>query len=478
MNRHFALSVVVLTLVAGLSLPTTTATLAESTPPAPSPEPSSSGPPITDPGRERADIAWQVRPAYSEGEDPRAYFVLESDPGARLSDVMVIDNVSREAVTVAIYGQEAVLTADGKYSAPPGRAEQGSFGLWISPSVESITVEPYSTGEVPFTIEIPEAATPGDYDGAIFTSYLQPQEQDGETVMVDMRVGVRVHLRVSGDLNPALKVDSLKVERTNPWWNPLPCDVYASFRVTNVGNVRVTAKAVSDVAANYLFGKVNKTGLGDVSTPELLPGSSVVFSTGEPGPEDAWAQGPRIEGIWGFGKQTYTVYLVNGKVPNSEQTAPTAQATVTVWLIPWIPLVLLVALLVWLFRLIIRRVFRARLERRKLRKAAKRKAKREAKGKAPGKAEEKAQPNQHATATSGKSASAGSDRKPDGHPSEGNGEDADKGAQTPTTVSEGDASEPADRPGADEPGDEPAAKPEQKAPGEPGVEPADPRDHP
>jgi len=303
--------------------------------------------------------------------------VVEVDPGDVYSDVMLVDNVSKEPVTVAIYGHEALLTLDGKYTAPPGKPSGDSFGLWIVPSKDEVTVQPYASVEVPFTVKVPEAATPGDYDGAVFTSYIKPPEETGEQFSVDMRVGVRLHLRVRGDLEPALRVDDLRVERANPWWNPLPGDVNLSFRVSNTGNVRVTAKGVAEANANYLIKKVYKTGLGEVMTPETLPGSIVVFSAGPPEAAGAWAQGPKVEGVWGFGKQTYTVYLVNGQVPNSDQKAPTATATITVWVIPWIPLVLLVLILLWLLRLIFRRIFRRRIERRRQEKIDKREAKKE-----------------------------------------------------------------------------------------------------
>ncbi|MCL1898690.1 MAG: hypothetical protein FWG16_07725, partial [Micrococcales bacterium] len=218
-------------------------------------------------------------------------------------------------------------------------------------------------------------ATPGDYDGAVFTSLMTTASQQGETVNLDLRVGVRVHLRVKGEIHPSVRVDDVKVERLNPWWNPLPGDVRLSFRATNTGNVRVTAKAVADVRANYILRKANKTAQREVYTPELLPGSTVVFSIDEPELVGAWAQGPTIAGIWQFGRQTYSVYLVNGKVPNSDARPETAIGTITVWVIPWVPLIVAVLLLALLLRGVYRIVFRRRIEERFERKIARRRAK-------------------------------------------------------------------------------------------------------
>jgi len=319
--------------------------------------------------------AWRVRPAPSTSGESRNYFVLEADPGAAIADVMVVENLSGEAKTLQVYGQEALLTPDGKYSAPAGRPIEGSFGKWISPSVETVTIEPYATVEVPFTIAVPQGATPGDYDGAVFTTLSEPTDQNGKQVVLDFRVGVRVHLRVKGDLGPRLEISEVTPVRLTPWWNPFPADVGVSFKVTNTGNVRISGKVVTGVVADYLWRKERQSGLDSVESPELLPGSSIVFSAEPVAESGAWAQGPHFTGLWEFGKQTYTVHVVNAKVPNSDVYVPSVQATAEVWMIPWIPLGILVLILLVTARWGFRKIFAARIERRATEKVAQRAAK-------------------------------------------------------------------------------------------------------
>jgi|GEM_PF-365241 len=327
-----------------------------------------------EPAREAS--AWRVSPIVSTAGEFRNYFILDADPGDAIADVLVVENLSSEPRELQVYGQEARLTPDGKYSAPPGRAVEGSFGTWIRPSVDTVTVEPYAKVEVPFSIAIPQGATPGDYDGAVFTTLASPADQGGEQVVVDFRVGVRVHLRVAGDVAPGLEVSDVEPVRLTAWWNPLPADVGVSFTVTNTGNVRVTGRAVSEVVADYVWRTERQSGIDSVETPELLPGSSVVFSAEPAEGASVWAQGPYFTKLWGFGKQSYTVRIVNAEVPNSDTQVPSVAATAEIWVMPWIPLAVVLIALVLLVRRGYRRIFAVRIARRRAAREARRAARR------------------------------------------------------------------------------------------------------
>jgi hypothetical protein len=312
-------------------------------------------------------------------DNPRTAFDFAAEPGDALADVMLIENLSDKAQTIAIYGQEAVLTPDGKYSAPPGRAQEGSFGAWIIPASDELTVDPYGEAQVPFTIQVPVGATPGDYDGALFTTLAQLPSADGEQVVVDLRVGIRVHVRVVGDLAPALAISEITPVRLAPWWNPLPSEVGLNFAVTNTGNVRVEARVATQVVADYLVKTDRFDGLDPAETPELLPGSTITLSAKPVEETGAWARSPYFAKLWGFGKQTFTVHLVSGEVPHSDIAVPTVSRTVEVWVIPWIPAGVVLIVLLWCLRAIWRRIFRKSRERRQAQRIANREAKKKAK---------------------------------------------------------------------------------------------------
>ena len=70
-------------------------------------------------------------------------------------------------------------------------------------------VQPGESVEVPFTVTVPDNATPGDYVGGIVTSLTQ--SGDAEGINVDRRLGIRIRLRVGGELKPSLAVEDLHV---------------------------------------------------------------------------------------------------------------------------------------------------------------------------------------------------------------------------------------------------------------------------
>src|SRR5690606_16857420 len=82
-------------------------------------------------------------------------------------------------------------------------------GAWATPSHPQVTVPPASSVEVPFTIAIPENATPGDHAGGIVTSLVQAQSE--QNITVDRRLGTRIHLRVGGDVAPGMGIADVEL---------------------------------------------------------------------------------------------------------------------------------------------------------------------------------------------------------------------------------------------------------------------------
>ncbi|GAA1816749.1 hypothetical protein [Nesterenkonia flava] len=83
--------------------------------------------------------------------------------------------------------------------------------------------------------------------------------QDSGGVGMESRVGVRVHLRVAGDLVPTLAVTGLET-RYEGSWNPFtPGTLYVDYRVENTGNVRLGSESTA-VGSHVL-------GIGERSAP-------------------------------------------------------------------------------------------------------------------------------------------------------------------------------------------------------------------
>ncbi len=112
---------------------------------------------------------------------------------------------------------------------------------------------------------MPDDATPGDYAAGVVSSLVVVAE-DGVTT--DRRLGSRVHLRVQGELAPALAVDDVRLAYDGTL-NPFaPGSATVTFTVTNEGNARVAPATAVRVAGPFGLGATSAT---DVDVPELLP---------------------------------------------------------------------------------------------------------------------------------------------------------------------------------------------------------------
>lgn len=142
-------------------------------------------------------ITWAVSPSTGGVPDKRSWVELELEPGAVASDEAVVRNLSTEAVTFRISAADGYFTDTGRFSMLESGRESVDAGTWIS-APETVTVEPGGSGTVPFTVTVPENATPGDHAAGIAASVVsQGTGPDGSGVGVESRIGFRVMTRVT-----------------------------------------------------------------------------------------------------------------------------------------------------------------------------------------------------------------------------------------------------------------------------------------
>lgn len=214
------------------------------------------------------EVTWGVRPAPGADGEQRENYVYEIEPGDEVTDAIVVANYDAVPLVLDVYAADAFTTSSGQLDAATRDVTPRGVGAWALPVADRITIEPGESVEVPFTISIPENATPGDHAGAILTALTTPQIEDG--VSVDRRLGIRMHVRVAGDLAPTLLVDDLRVDYAGTL-NPFGLgEATISYTVRNVGNTRLTAD--QSVTASGPFGVFAAEAADLASVPELLPG--------------------------------------------------------------------------------------------------------------------------------------------------------------------------------------------------------------
>ena len=279
-----------------------------------------------------------VRPATAQAPDQRSSFTYSATPGARLTDFVAVSNVGETPLSLRIYASDAFNTPEGGFDLLAGTGKPVEVGAWTAVSTNTVSVPPRSVAIVPFTLTIPANASPGDHAGGIVAALGTEQTgANGQKVAVEQRVGARIYLRVSGELQPALSVTDLAADYHGSLLGR--GEVTLSYVVRNTGNVRLSGTQWAKVSTPW-GSTVDADALAPI--PELLPGSSMTMST-------------KVTGLLSTGWLTGTVHVDPVAVPgHPDPAAAPAEADVTFAAVPWLYLaallVLVPALLFWLWR--------------------------------------------------------------------------------------------------------------------------------
>lgn len=294
-------------------------------------------------------VTWTLEPATADGPDGRVSLRHEVAAGGTVIDAVALTNYSDAPATFDVYAGTGTVTTGGDFDVV--RAEPGSAGdaAWLTvgpldgatPIQGGVRVElPASSAVVvPLTVRVPANATPGDHPVGVVAELVAG---DDAVVRLAARVGVRVHLRVTGDIVPRLAPTQVRAI-WEPSWNPFsPGSLRVEYVVANDGNVRLGATPAAAVEGPFGAGAVTASG---APVREVLPGQAV------PGviEVDAW---PLVRSV----TEVSVTPSVVGEDDVEAALLPVT-VTVTTWTVPWSQLGLLVVLggAVWLVRWLRRR---------------------------------------------------------------------------------------------------------------------------
>ena len=211
--------------------------------------------------------------------DDRTRLSYQMKPGQRLDDEYVVRNTGSTPQTVTLFATDAFNTDSGQYALLDTSKKPTAVGTWIifngADTVEHIALAPGQQKTVPFAVNVPANAGPGDHAGGIVVSNQAPSGQ----ILVDRRVATRLYVRVPGELQPQLTIASLNATY-DPSWNPLDGKTTLTFTIRNGGNVSLGAQLLA--GANTFFGIATGAPVRLV-VPEILPGSTRTMSVVVPG---------------------------------------------------------------------------------------------------------------------------------------------------------------------------------------------------
>jgi hypothetical protein len=218
--------------------------------------------------------AWSVFPTANP--NARLYFTPKVKPGATYKDSATIVNKTDRPMTFNLYAADAFTTPGGDFALARRTDPKRDVAAWVRLPFARVQMGPRSTLKVPFSVNVPKHASPGDHVGGIAAeSTTGSYEQRGQLgVSVLQAVATRLYLRVDGPIRPALSVQSLHldVNRSLPGYAGGPVDTTVTYSVKNVGNVRIEL-ANAKTTLRPWFG--SSIGLPALALPELLPGSEL-----------------------------------------------------------------------------------------------------------------------------------------------------------------------------------------------------------
>lgn len=238
---------------------------------------------LTPAGAARAEdtIGISARPAAADGTaDTRTRFSYKVDPGQRVDDNFLVANTGSTPQNFTVIATDAFNDGEGDFALLGTEEASTSVGQWVKfengTNRIEFSLEPGQSRLLPFTVELPADATPGDHAGGLVASVVTP----GEQVNLDRRVGTRLYARVSGQLQPLLSISALNSEYLGDWWNPFSGTVRMYYTVMNTGNVALATN--TSFGVDTWFGLQAAASNGD-AIAELLPGGGRSVTVDVPG---------------------------------------------------------------------------------------------------------------------------------------------------------------------------------------------------
>jgi len=275
------------------------------------------------------DVAWTVRTASNSYGADRSSYSYAVNPGGKVDDTMVVANRGKDPLDLAVYAADGFTTQTGQLDLLTRDKKSTAIGLWLRAGGDHVTVQPGKSVEVPFTVAVPDNATPGDYVGGVMTSLTQPDQEQG--INVERRLGIRVKLRVGGDLTPRLAIENLHVDYAGSG-NPFAKgDAKVTYTIHNSGNAIESARQT--VSLSGPFGWLRATASDVAPAPDLLPGES-------------WTVTAAVHGVAPALRLAATATLTPLITDASGSTTPldVVRSTGHGWAVPWTLLVLVVVL--------------------------------------------------------------------------------------------------------------------------------------
>ena len=219
-----------------------------------------------------------LRPAHADPDDraTNAYFKRGLPPGGSFSDQVIVANPSAVRVDLIVSPVDG-LTGPTTGSVYANRQDPvRKAGAWVTPAVGQLTLEPHAQTLVPFTVQVPTGAQPGDHLAGIAFENTHEQKSGGQFSITQVVRGViGVLVQVNGPAQPfRLQVTGIRVQS-------LPASKQQAAVVVQLRNAgQILGKP--DLLVNLKGSGYDHTTTRQLDT--VLPGDSIDYNLPWPDP--------------------------------------------------------------------------------------------------------------------------------------------------------------------------------------------------
>jgi len=266
---------------------------------------------------------YSIQPVTIQGSAPRVWFNYLVNPGASISDAVTVTNQTTQAIAFKLFSADAINAQGGGFALNPPQDPVHYIGAWVKLSTFEFTLPAHTLANVPFALDIPAGATPGDYAGGIVLSPVNPavEKRGSVSFAVYQNVGARIYVRVHGPLHPGLSITQLSI-KTSGWAGIIggPVSSTVTYTLTNTGNEILNP--VAKLSVSPLIGST--VTIPPRTYPSLLPENSVTVS---------------------YQLNSKEAFLRMSANLTVTSVAGTTSASAAAWVIPWVLIVVILGLI-------------------------------------------------------------------------------------------------------------------------------------
>lgn len=225
----------------------------------------------TDSSSSEGKDAIAVNPATNGGADSsRTRFDYQLNPGQPARDSIYVVNTGTSLQEITLYSRDAYSGSGGDFLIEDESVKPTDVGSWVIFEGDSETykfsLKPGNFVTIPFTVNTPLDAAPGDHAGAIVASAVTK----GEDINVVRRLAIRLYARISGQIKARLAISNLKSISSTNLFNPFDHTQTLTYDLENTGNIELSADVVAQASGPIGLLSGNEESL---RVSNLLPGS-------------------------------------------------------------------------------------------------------------------------------------------------------------------------------------------------------------